>query len=76
MVTGPNSKLKTLDDLVGKTIGISRFGSGSHLMSFVLADEKGWIGDKEKLFKFSVQHDFTQLRNSVQTGKKLKLKKN
>jgi hypothetical protein len=54
---------------VGKTIGISRFGSGSHLMSFVLADEKGWIGDKDKLFKFSVQHNFAQLRSSVQSGK-------
>ena len=30
------------NDLKGKTFGISRFTSGSHLMSFVFAQNKGW----------------------------------
>ncbi len=36
----PDAKdIQSVSDLKGKTVGISRFGSGSHLMSFVLADQ-------------------------------------
>lgn len=38
VVTGPQSPINSIDELKGKVIGISRYGSGSHLMSFVLAD--------------------------------------
>lgn len=37
-----NSNYKTLDDLKGKKAAISQLGSGSHLMSFVSAQNQGW----------------------------------
>lgn len=36
------SSLQTIDDLRGKRFGISRPGSGSHLMAYVLAQQRGW----------------------------------
>ncbi|WP_297794845.1 substrate-binding domain-containing protein [uncultured Eudoraea sp.] len=36
------SDYQILDDLKNKTVAISRFGSGSHLMSFVNAQNLGW----------------------------------
>lgn len=36
------SKIESIADLEGKNFAISREGSGSHLMSFVLADQQGW----------------------------------
>lgn len=37
-----NSKYENLADLKGTKAAISRFGSGSHLMSFVNAQNQGW----------------------------------
>jgi ABC-type nitrate/sulfonate/bicarbonate transport system substrate-binding protein len=37
-----DSAIQKTDQLEGKTFAISREGSGSHLMSYVLADQKGW----------------------------------
>lgn len=37
-----NSKYQTLDDLKGTKAAISRLGSGSHLMSFVNAQNNNW----------------------------------
>ena len=37
-----NHGIHDLSDLDGKTFAISREGSGSHLMSFVLAQQQGW----------------------------------
>lgn len=36
------SPINEVSQLEGKTFAISREGSGSHLMSYVLADQKGW----------------------------------
>lgn len=36
------SGIENVDQLQGKTYGISRYGSGSHLMAFVDADQRGW----------------------------------
>ncbi|MDX1651653.1 MAG: substrate-binding domain-containing protein [Brumimicrobium sp.] len=36
------SAISSVNQLEGKTFAISREGSGSHLMSYVLADQKGW----------------------------------
>ena len=36
------SSFESVDDLQGRTFGISRPRSGSHLMSFVLASQQGW----------------------------------
>jgi len=37
-----NSAFKTIEDLKGKKAAISRFGSGSHLMSYVNASQQHW----------------------------------
>jgi len=49
-----HSNIKTFDDLKDQTFAISRFGSGSHLMTYVKADQEGW--DTNTL-KFSVIGD-------------------
>jgi ABC-type nitrate/sulfonate/bicarbonate transport system substrate-binding protein len=36
------SDFKTIDDLESKRVAISRMGSGSHIMAYVQALEKGW----------------------------------
>jgi ABC-type nitrate/sulfonate/bicarbonate transport system substrate-binding protein len=41
-----DKSIQRTDELEGKTFAISREGSGSHLMSYVLADQKGWDIDK------------------------------
>ncbi|MGI9547756.1 MAG: substrate-binding domain-containing protein [Flavobacteriaceae bacterium] len=40
-----NSAYYQLNDLRDKKAAISRYGSGSHLMAFVLAQQKGWNQD-------------------------------
>lgn len=40
-----NGPYQHLGDLVGKTAAISRYGSGSHLMSYVLAESVNWPMD-------------------------------
>lgn len=37
---------RLMQDLRGKTFAISRYGSGSHLMAFVNAQQQGWDYDK------------------------------
>jgi sulfonate transport system substrate-binding protein len=60
--TGKSSKFNCIDDLKGSTIGISRFQSGSHLMSCVLASQRGW---QQSDLSYSVQNNFENLRKSV-----------
>ncbi|WP_031428677.1 substrate-binding domain-containing protein [Flavimarina sp. Hel_I_48] len=36
------SSFENIDDLEGKRVAISRIGSGSHVMAYVQAHEKGW----------------------------------
>jgi sulfonate transport system substrate-binding protein len=43
--TGAGSTLQIEEDIKGKTIAISRYGSGSHLMSIVQAYQKKWALD-------------------------------
>ncbi len=40
-VPGP-SEFQEPDDLAGARIAISRFGSGSHLMAYIMAERMGW----------------------------------
>lgn len=40
--TGINSEMKTLDKIVNPRFCISRFGSGSHLMAYLLCQQNGW----------------------------------
>lgn len=61
--TGMTSNLNSIEDLKGKRFGISRYQSGSHLMSCVLASQYGW---KQSDLEFVVNHNFEQLKASVQ----------
>ncbi|KIW07031.1 uncharacterized protein PV09_01925 [Verruconis gallopava] len=65
------SEISSVDDLNGKKIGVSRIGSGSYVMGFVLADQEGWLSDKdgEPFEEFVVLNDFKQLREGVNAGK-------
>lgn len=48
------SEIETPEDVADQTFAISRYGSGSHLMAYVMADQHGW--DLEHL-KFNVIGD-------------------
>ncbi|WP_452224395.1 substrate-binding domain-containing protein [Lacinutrix chionoecetis] len=47
-----HSKYKSIEDLKGTKAAISRYGSGSHLMAYVNAENNGW--DLEKDLNFEV----------------------
>jgi ABC-type nitrate/sulfonate/bicarbonate transport system substrate-binding protein len=47
-----NSEYKTIDDLKGTKAAISRYGSGSHLMAYMNAQNENW--NLEKDLKFEV----------------------
>lgn len=40
---------QSIDDLRGKVFGVSRMGSGSHLMSLVMANDRAWTKDEVPL---------------------------
>jgi ABC-type nitrate/sulfonate/bicarbonate transport systems, periplasmic components len=61
-----NSKHKTINDLKGKKAAISRFGSGSHLMSFVNAEKMKWNLDDD--LKFEVVKDLDGALESIPKG--------
>ncbi|KAK4097552.1 periplasmic binding protein-like II [Parathielavia hyrcaniae] len=71
-------EIKTVDSLQRSRIGVSRIGSGSYVMGYVLADERGWIlptagigGSIEQSSPFSdtvVLHTFEKLRQAVNSG--------
>jgi cyclopropane fatty-acyl-phospholipid synthase-like methyltransferase len=61
--SGAGSNVKTINDMRHKTFGISRYGSGSHLMAYVLAMQRGW--DAQQDIRFRVCGDFQALRDSV-----------
>ncbi|KAF2203777.1 hypothetical protein GQ43DRAFT_438509 [Delitschia confertaspora ATCC 74209] len=73
-------ELKSVNDLQGKTVGVSRVGSGSYVMSYVLADKHGWLDPPnahpnpnsdsrtmEPPFPVEVLHTFANLRDAVNT---------
>lgn len=60
-----HSTLRELNDLKGKTAAISRFGSGSHLMAFVHADNQGWDPDS---IKFHVVNNIQGAVEALSTG--------
>lgn len=59
------SPYKDASELEGGKVAISRFGSGSHLMAFVHAREKGW--DTRDL-KFEVVHTLDGAVKSLKSG--------
>ncbi|KAJ3228097.1 hypothetical protein HK099_006722 [Clydaea vesicula] len=51
-------------------IGVSRFGSGSHIIPFVLADSMGWLDDGQKIpFEFVVLNNINGLINGIKENK-------
>jgi ABC-type nitrate/sulfonate/bicarbonate transport system substrate-binding protein len=61
-----SSPFEAEGDLKGKTAAISRFGSGSHLMAFVHASQKGWpLGD----LGFVVVHTLEGAVEALTSGK-------
>jgi sulfonate transport system substrate-binding protein len=68
--TGPNhERVHQVADLVGARVGISRLTSGSHLMSCVLASQRGWQQDETRRLTFVVEGSFQSLRESVRAGR-------
>ena len=59
--------VNSVEDLKGTKVGVSRIGSGSYVMSYVLADQKGWLDADSKKDPFEVVPigDFAALRKSV-----------
>ncbi|KAK3640472.1 hypothetical protein LTR56_011810 [Elasticomyces elasticus] len=70
--TGADRKdVTSVESLKGKKVGVSRIGSGSYVMSYVLADQQKWLKQGEDPFGVEVIGDFAALRKSVrQEGEK------
>jgi len=51
VVVDPLSSFQKIDELQGTTFGISRFGSGSHLMTFLMGNERHWNMEKDIKFE-------------------------
>jgi len=62
------SDIKSVSDVKGGRIGVSRIGSGSYVMGFVLADQRGWLTVGKKPFEVVVLNDFKGLRGGVNGG--------
>ncbi|OSD06638.1 periplasmic binding protein-like II [Trametes coccinea BRFM310] len=65
VITGKNSPYNSISDLQGTTIGISRYGSGSQTMAYVMALQQGWPTNE---LKFQVNNDIRGLIDSVNDG--------
>ncbi|KAL1839101.1 hypothetical protein VTJ49DRAFT_1869 [Mycothermus thermophilus] len=65
-------EIQSVDSLQGRKIGVSRIGSGSYVMGYVLADQQGWLSvNKEQASPFSytvVLNTFEHLRKAVNSG--------
>ena len=55
--------------LKGKKLGVSRVGSGSYVMGFVMADKLGWLEESKTPFEVVALENFEGLRNGVKDGK-------
>lgn len=68
--TGARRDLAGVQDLRGKKVGVSRIGSGSYVMSFVLADQQGWLDTTSDSPPFAVEvlNTFANLREGVNKG--------
>lgn len=66
---GERDDVTSVGNLRGKRVGVSRLGSGSHVMSTVLADQQGWMSKDTAPFEIVVCGPFAELRDAVSTGK-------
>jgi len=67
--TGARRNIDGVAQLKGGKIGVSRIGSGSYVMGFVLADQNGWLEKGSRPFENVVLNDFKGLRDGVNEGK-------
>ncbi|KAJ3720784.1 hypothetical protein DFJ43DRAFT_1004667 [Lentinula guzmanii] len=65
VITGRDSKYEKISDLKDTTIGISRLGSGSQTMAYVMGFQQGWSPEG---MKFQVNNDIQGLINSINDG--------
>ncbi|KAI6711965.1 hypothetical protein PZA11_005201 [Diplocarpon coronariae] len=64
--TGSKRTISSVSDLKDGKIGVSRIGSGSYVMGFVLADQQGWLSPSTPTpFEFTPLQTFEKLRNGV-----------
>jgi hypothetical protein len=65
--TGAKRELTGIPDLKDHKVGVSRIGSGSYVMSFVLADQQGWLDTSSGSPPFPVEvlNTFANLRDAV-----------
>jgi ABC-type nitrate/sulfonate/bicarbonate transport system substrate-binding protein len=65
--TGAKRELTGIPDLKDHKVGVSRIGSGSYVMSFVLADQQGWLDTSSDSPPFPVEvlNTFANLRDAV-----------
>jgi len=71
-VSSAATGLQTSDDLRGRTFGISRYTSGSHLMSFVHAKNRGWdptARGEESDVQFEVVKNLEGARVALREGR-------
>ncbi|KAI0002297.1 hypothetical protein F4779DRAFT_135017 [Xylariaceae sp. FL0662B] len=67
-------EITSVASLKGSKIGISRYGSGSQVMGYVLADQEGWLssaaarGQDSPYSEFVVLQTFDKLRRAVNDG--------
>ncbi|KAA1082465.1 hypothetical protein PGT21_004168 [Puccinia graminis f. sp. tritici] len=54
VITGANTKYKSIADLKGQKMGISRPGSGSQVMASVMALQQGWANSPDSALEFVV----------------------
>ncbi|KAF2716533.1 hypothetical protein K431DRAFT_235115 [Polychaeton citri CBS 116435] len=57
--------LQGVKDLKGKKVGVSKIGSGSYVMSFVLADQQGWLQEGAAPFEVVPCGDINALNAAV-----------
>ncbi|KAF6803466.1 ABC-type nitrate sulfonate bicarbonate transport systems periplasmic components-like protein [Colletotrichum sojae] len=63
-------EITSVDSLKGGKIGVSRIGSGSQIMGFVLADQRGWLapGAPPAFSDTVILNTFANLRDAVNSG--------
>ncbi|KAN0099826.1 uracil-DNA glycosylase-like protein [Hyaloscypha variabilis] len=63
--TGAKREIKSIADLKDGKIGVSRIGSGSYVMGFVLANQQGWLSSSSSPFEVIPLQTFDKLRAAV-----------
>ncbi|KAH7054347.1 hypothetical protein B0J12DRAFT_450548 [Macrophomina phaseolina] len=69
--TGTKRDINGVEGLRSKKIGVSRIGSGSYVMGFVLADQHGWLSQAkpgQPPFEVVPLNTFAKLREAVNDG--------